>query len=583
MIKKILLVSALTVHLVTIQANGQGFLKVSDKQIVNGRGEKVILRGMGLGGWMLQEGYMLRVQKIGNQQHKIREEILDLVGVEKTRQFYDRWLTNHVRKIDIDSLAAWGFNSVRLPMHYNLFTFPTEDEPVAGRQTWLDKGFAMTDSLLAWCSQNHIYLILDLHAAPGGQGHDLAISDRDETKPSLWDGEANRQKMIAFWKKLASRYSNEPWLGGYDIMNEPNWGFEHAEDKNGCSEKTNEPLRKLMMAVTSAIREVDKNHIIIIEGNCWGNNYGGVFPCWDNNMVVSFHKYWNNNDEESIRRFLDIREKYNVPVWLGESGENSNVWFQQAIALMESHDIGWCWWPLKKIGFNNPLEIQMPAGYQRIVDYWSGKGGRPSADEAHSALMELADNTRLEKCIYHRDVIDAMFRQVGDPSTKSFTGKRIGSAGSIAAVDYDLGRNGKAYYDLDTADYHISSGSDWRAWNKGRTYRNDGVDIEKEPATDDYFVSEMQKGEWLQYTFYMKEPGTYSLSFLISSKTNDGKISAVSGPSHCTVDVLHAGDQKWNETEGCQLSLDRGLQVLKVFAENGTFRLKSIQFHSLQK
>ena len=41
----------------TIQA--QEFLKASGKQIVNEKNENVLLRGIGLGGWMLQEGYML--------------------------------------------------------------------------------------------------------------------------------------------------------------------------------------------------------------------------------------------------------------------------------------------------------------------------------------------------------------------------------------------------------------------------------------------------------------------------------------------------------------------------------------------
>src|SRR5690606_37877251 len=144
------------------------------------------------------------------QQYRIKEEIEKLVGTEKTAELYQRWLKNHTQKIDIDSMAAWGFNSVRLPMHYNLYTLPVEDEPVAGENTWLEEGFAITDSLLNWCKANNLYLILDLHAAPGGQGNDLAISDRDPNKPSLWESEANEKKTIALWRKLAERYANEP-------------------------------------------------------------------------------------------------------------------------------------------------------------------------------------------------------------------------------------------------------------------------------------------------------------------------------------------------------------------------------------
>jgi aryl-phospho-beta-D-glucosidase BglC (GH1 family) len=255
-------------------------------------------------------------------------------------------------------------------MHYNLYTLPVEAEPIAGQNTWLKKGFDMTDSLLAWCKANGMYLILDLHAAPGGQGNDVNISDRDPAKPSLWESPANQQKMIALWRKLAERYAHEPAIGGYDIINEPNWGFEDPKDIRGTREKANKPLRELMMQITAAIREVDKEHIIIIEGNGFGNNYNGIFPLWDDNLVLSFHKYGNYNTEKSIQNFLDWQDQYNVPLWLGESGENSNTWFTEAIQLVEKRTIGWSWWQLKKMGINNPLEIKLTPSYQLLLNNW---------------------------------------------------------------------------------------------------------------------------------------------------------------------------------------------------------------------
>jgi endoglucanase len=307
-------------------------------------------------------------------------------------------------------MAAWGFNSVRLPMHYALYTLPVDKEPVAGKDTWLEKGFALTDSLLSWCKTDHIYLILDMHAAPGGQGNDVNIADRDPSKPSLWESAANREKMVALWRKLAERYAGEAWVGGYDIINEPNWGFAgDTADMHGIKEPGNAPLRQLMVDITTAIRAVDKRHIIIIEGNGWGNNYRGILPTWDNNMVLSFHKYWNPNTEDAIRGYLNLREKYNIPLWLGESGENDDKWFHDAVRLAESHDIGWSWWPLKKIGTNQPLEVIMPPGFQKLVDYWVKGGPKPTEQEAEEGLNALLENIRLEATIVHRDVLDALF------------------------------------------------------------------------------------------------------------------------------------------------------------------------------
>ena len=155
--------------------------------IVDENQNEIILKGIGLGGWMLQEGYMMNSNGAADTQHEFKEKLTALVGVENTTQFYDDWLANFVTESDIDSIASWGFNSVRVAMHYNLFTLPIEEEPVAGQNTWLNKGFDMIDDLLTWCTNNQIYLILDLHAAPGGQGSDAAISDYDPDKPSLWE------------------------------------------------------------------------------------------------------------------------------------------------------------------------------------------------------------------------------------------------------------------------------------------------------------------------------------------------------------------------------------------------------------
>ena len=110
-------------------------------------------------------------------------------------------------------MAKWGFNNIRLRMPYNLFTLPIEAEPLKDNHTWLGKGFSIVDSLLDWCAAKEIYLILDLHAAPGGKGYNTDISDYDDSKPSLWESKENRDKTVAFWKKIAERYKDEPWIG----------------------------------------------------------------------------------------------------------------------------------------------------------------------------------------------------------------------------------------------------------------------------------------------------------------------------------------------------------------------------------
>jgi endoglucanase len=564
--------------------NAQGFLKAKGKDIVNEKGENVLLRGIGLGGWMLQEGYMLGITAEGQQQHRIRQRIDSLIGPAATQEFYDTWLANHTTKRDIDSLRSWGFNSVRLPMHYNLFTLPVEKEPVTGQNTWLTKGFEMVDSLLAWCAANKIYLILDLHAAPGGQGNDLNISDRDPSLPSLWDSEANRNKTIALWKKLAERYANRQWIAAYDILNEPNYGFEDIADRNGLKETKNEPLKKLLVDITKAIREVDRNHIIVIEGNGWGNNYNGMLPPWDNNMVLSFHKYWNKNDQASIQNIIKLRDQYKVPVWLGETGENSNVWFAQAVQLLEENNIGWAWWPLKKLGVNNPLQIRSNLNYQDVLNYWNGKGEKPRESNAYSGLLELATYTRVGTNRVHRDVIDALMRQPHSNKTLPFAKNSIQNRTVLRAVNYDLGKNGFAYWDRDTADYRVSGIKG--VGNRGRTYRNDGVDIVMDSAHyETYYINHIEDGEWLQYTIDVKQKGIYTIGVLVASDSTGGMVSVsinnkMAGNKQMV--PLTGGAKKWTTLTFKNVSLAAGMQSLRVYADKGGFNFSAVRFDRIK-
>ena len=570
------------IFLLSFSISAQG-LKVIGKKIVDENGNEVILRGMGLGGWMLQEPYMMEMSGFAGAQWEIKEKISALIGAVNTESFYNAWHASHCTRADIDSLAAWGFNSVRLPMHYNLYTLPIEQEPVSGQNTWLEKGFAMTDSLISWCKANHIYVILDLHAAPGGQGKDKAISDYNPAKPSLWESEANKQKTIALWRKLAERYADEPWVGGYDLINEPNWAFTAGGNQNGCSENSNTPLRQLYVNITNAIREVDTKHLIVIEGNCWGNNYNGIFPTWDNNTVVSFHKYWSYNDQGSIAGIIGIRNQYNVPIWLGESGENSNVWFTDAIQLVEKNGIGWAWWPLKKIGsVVNPMTIVKTDNYQTLLDYWNNGGTAPAAGFAYYTLLQMTQNSQIQNCIFRKDVIDAMFRQISDSTTKPYANLSI--PGVIPATDFDLGRNGKAYFDTDVANYNVTTGT-YTAWNSGWSYRNDGVDIESNTdgvaGTNGYNVGWTADKEWLQYTVNVDSNAAYSINFRYAILGAGSKIRIELNGADITGSLnlpTTGGFKTWVNLPINDVVLYKGNQKIKVYYEKGGANFSLMDF-----
>jgi len=553
-----------------VSLNGQN-LRTLGKKIINSDSEEVLLKGVGLGGWMLQEGYMMNSSGAADAQYEFIEKLTNLIGAEETEKFYTNWRKNFVTKQDVDRIAKLGYNSIRLPMHYNLFTLPIEMEAIAGENTWLTTGFEMVDELLNWCESNEIYLILDLHAAPGGQGKDVAISDYDVSKPSLWESELNKSKTVALWGKLAERYKDKEWIGGYDLLNEVNWPLG-----------TN-ILRDLYVRITNEIRAVDSNHILFIEGNGFANDFSGLTPPWDSNMVYSPHKYWTYNDTASMQWVLDIREQHNVPLWLGESGENSNAWFTEAINLFEDNNIGWAWWPWKRIEtITCPYSINSNSNYEAIIKYWKGEGVKPSMADAVQGLSQLTTDLLLDNNVYYKDVVDAVLRQPQDETHIPYANHQI--PGVVYLSDYDLGTNGIAYYDVNYANYSLS-GVTYEAWNSGWAYRNDGVDIQTNSDntnSNGYHIGYTKDKEWLKYTVEVAETGFYNINFRYATTQSGGKVKLFVNDLDIVGNVNLGNTGGWSNFVNQYIEnayLEVGSHVLKVEVDGDSeFNMSSIQF-----
>ncbi len=544
------------------QGFSQRFLRATGKTITDGQGSEIILRGLGLGGWWLQEGYMFETSGFAGPQHVFRAKIEELTGADNTNAFYDAFLNNFVTRRDIDSIASWGFNSVRLAMHHNLLMDATDPD------TFLTEGFGRIDSLIGWCRKNGLYLILDLHAAPGGQGHDAPISDYDSTRPSLWESAENQALTVALWKEIARRYATEPVIGGYDLINEPNWDL-------GSS---NEALRDLYVRITEAVREVDTNHILFIEGNWFATDFKGLTPPWDGNMVYSFHKYWSPCTTQSIQYLLDLRNTYNVPLWLGETGENSNSWFTTLVKLLNQHDIGWANWPFKKIGsVAGPLTIPKPAAYQELLDYWNGQASRPDAAFAFNALLSLTDSLLMENCTVHPDVIHAWITAPGDSKGVPFRHHTV--PGRIFCTDYDMGYQNTTYSDTDFQNIGSGSGTT----NAGGKYRNDGVDIEScnDGVSNGFDVGWTASGEWMKYTVNVTESNDYSVYVRYAGQGETGALHLEIDNTPVTGSVTLAptgGWQNWRTKPLGSFPLEQGRYTLKLVIETAGFNLNYLEF-----
>ena len=526
-----------------------------------------ILKGINLGGWMLQEPYMFEFTGAADSQHEFKEKLVEFIGQENTDAFYNLWLENFITQADIDALASYGFNSVRLPMHYNLFTLPIEQEPVSGQNTWIDTGFNLVDNLLDWCEQNNMYLILDLHAAPGGQGFGSDINDYNSNLPSLWESDENKNKTIALWGRLADRYKDEPWIGGYDLLNETHWDLGENE------------LRDFYVDVTQEIRQFDQNHVIFIEGNGYANDFSGLTPPWDDNMAYSFHKYWSYND--SLEWVTWMRNQYSVPLWMGEAGENSNQWFTEAIKVFEENYIGWAFWPLKKIeSISAMYAISSNPNYESLVNYFRGEANAPSISNAVDGLMQLASDVHISNNTFQKDVVDAMIRQPNSNETIPFNDNTI-IPGIIHASDYDLGTNGYAYNDSDYATYHINTDV-FQAWNQGWQYRNDGVDIENSDDADSngYQVGFTDNDEWLLYTVDILESGFYNIVSRYASTSSGYLNLTLDGyPLSDNITLYNTGSySNFVNKFTPDVYLPEGIHKLKIRMVTGGYNLTNLTF-----
>ena len=524
---------------------------------------------MGLGGWMVQEGYMMAPGGFSGTQFQIRDNITDLIGEEETEKFYNKWLNNHVRKIDIDSMKAWGFNLVRVPIHYNLFTKPIEEETFPGSYTDIGKGYTLLDSLLEWCKVNEMYMMIDLHAAPGGQGYNADISDYDSSKFSLWESVANQDKTVELWKRLSQRYKNEEWVAGYDLINEPNWNLPG-----------NKLLKELYVRITDVIRAEGDEHILFIEGNWFANDFTGLVPPWDDNMVYSPHKYWSPVDEE----YLDwlIQDTLTTPIFVGETGENSNLWYRDAIKLYEDNKIGWAWWPFKRIdAIQPPLSINYNEKYKKIVDYWNTGNNRPTKEEAIQGLIQLTEDIKFENCFYHKDIIDAMFRQPFSDETVPYANNTI--PGKIYATDFDMGVMGSAYYD---AGADANYGGDFSPWNNGWGLRNDNVDIQlsNDSLSNGFHVGWTETDEWMKYTFLLDSSGSYKVDLHYATESSDGKFS-LSIDNEKITDVISLEStgswEKWRRISIDSVIINENDNSFKFNVERGTFNFSFIEFEKI--
>ena len=380
------------------------FVHVEGINLIQPNGERLFIQGTNLGNWLNPEGYMFGFSKT-NSAWMIDLLFKEAIGPDGTANFWKQFKDNYITQADIRFIAQQGANTIRLPFNYKLFT----DEDYMGLSSQQD-GFQRIDQLISWCRQAGLYLILDMHDCPGSQTGDNI--DDGYGYPWLFESEQSQQLFCDIWQRIAKRYAKEPVILGYELMNEPIAHYFENKDE------LNARLEPLYKRAVKAIRQVDRNHVILLGGARWNSDFF-MFNDWtfDNNIMYTCHRYGGDATAEAINDYISFRDKTQLPMYMGEIGHNTNEWQADFVKVMKQANIGYTFWPYKKLDGSCMMGIQRPERWDSVVvkysetdrtTYKNLREARPNQQLFRQQLDEFIRNCRFERCHKQEEYIRSL-------------------------------------------------------------------------------------------------------------------------------------------------------------------------------
>ena len=372
-----------------------GFLKAQGMEIRNERNEPVQLLGWGLGNWLLCEGYMWQLGDFPafDRPRRIEESIRQLTGEKYAERFWRQFRESYIAEKDLEMMARMGYNSLRVPINSRLF-LEEEGEGIQFRE----EGFQYLDWLMDACEKHKLYVWIDLHGAPGGQTG-ANIDDSPEDLCGLLMEEKHFERGVALWEEVARRYHDRWIVAGYDLLNEPLRPVRFPGDVP--LEEYEPRLREFYDAAVSAIRRNDTRHLIAIEGKHWASDLSLFDRKYDYQMVLHFHRYWCAPELKELQDYIDAARRLNVPLWLGETGENTLEWYSAMIPLALELGIHVTMWPWKKMDTDNSPCSYAPPRQWGLIRAWLAGGVKPGEETAQGIFDELLENIQVGRCRSH--------------------------------------------------------------------------------------------------------------------------------------------------------------------------------------
>ena len=537
------------------------YLHAVGTTMADGSGSPIILRGVNTGAWLTYEpfwydgGAALADDWDQNPSADAVQPFTPVVtgmlqGAASghtvaaiKRAFYSNFFT----QADVQQIKQMGFNSIRVPIDYRLFSTAASGTTLtaAGHRVPVlnpnGVGWGYLTSLMSWCNTAHVYVILDMHIYPYGVAVD-------------------QQSLVgleSIWKAVAKKYSTQAYLGGYDLINEPGWQGWTNVGTGVPDNRTNPGLNYTYQQLINTIRSVDANHMIIAEGYMVADRMDNFFYDATNtlqttlqisdprhNLALSFHKYNGAMPENyqnvfgpgaatpdagpdgshywwdaapnlwMISHMKKLAALANTPLWMGEFGNNQNYWLNPAKAICENQvdtvntagtvvesnfntSVGWAFWTYKKSG-SGVISIAPITPNMALLNsaYWSAlktayantkalpvKPDYMTPEWTYSTLMAAAKRTNIRYCQTAKDIADALLRPTFNTQSVAYTPGAT-VPGRLLAVNYDLGAN--FFHGANPAT--TLSGAAYNSGSLGNgswTYRQDGEYTHANPDTLD--------------------------------------------------------------------------------------------------
>lgn len=362
-------------------------LHTKAETIVDAQGKRIRLRGPNIGGYLMMENF---IGGYAGAESGQRAALADEIGPSKAQFFFDRWLDHMFGEDDVRFLKDLGATVIRLPLNYR--HFERDEEPFV----YLEAGFERLRRVVDWCTEHGLYVVFDMHAVQGWQNTDWHC-DNDSRHTYFWTHQHFQDRFRALWQEIARRYKGNPTVAGYGLMNEP-----VTNAPRGRFDDRYQPnfdiMNRIYREAVGAVRSVDPDHIIFLEGDLFSVLFSGLEPPYADNLVYCSHNYnistlgsgsypgmidgerWDR--ARQLRAFREIEgttytEKYRVPLWVSEFGSVFNgpaeefgsrlLAMDDQIDIFEEHGAHWSNWTYKDVGLMGMVYTHPDSDYMRLI------------------------------------------------------------------------------------------------------------------------------------------------------------------------------------------------------------------------